>query len=224
MEQHKSIIRQGMQDAVPIFIPAIPFTLILALAMIESGMPLWLGWSTSPVIYGGAAQLTLLTLLSDGAVAAITAALIVNARHLMYSAAMAPTFQQQPIWFRWFGPYLLVDQVFALAMLRINDEPHRFRQYYLTVGLTFWVLWLFSTAFAVLMGPVVPASWGLGFVVPLLFLSLLVMGVDRAPKAVAAMIAAAVAYLAADLPHRSGLLLGAGAGVVTGMLLEKLRR
>lgn len=225
MTSTAATVRRGALDVLPVFLPAIPFALVLGIAILESGLLPLLGWSSSPLIYGGASQLTLLTLLGDGAAvaAAVTAALIVNARHLMYSAAMAPTFQQQPAWFRWVGPYFLVDQVFAMCMLRINDEPGRFRAYYLGVGVTFWLLWMIATASALFIGPVIPRHWDLAFAVPVLFTGLLVMGVDRWPKAAAALVAAAVTLLAIDLPHRSGLLLGALAGVVAGVLIEKLR-
>lgn len=225
MSETELIIRRALGDALPIFLPAIPFALALGVAIINSGIDPLLGWSSSFIVYGGAAQLTLITLLGEGAAAAaaVTAALIVNARHLMYSAAMAPTFQQQPAWFRWIGSYFLIDQVFALGMLRINDEPRKFRIYYLAVGATFWLLWLITTAFALWIGPLVPLDWGLAFAVPVLFLGLLVMGIDRWPKVAAALVAAGTTYLAADLPNRSGLLAGAAAGVVTGVLLDRLK-
>ncbi|WP_116364662.1 AzlC family ABC transporter permease [Parahaliea mediterranea] len=218
-------IRQGITDALPIFLPAVPFTLVLGIAILESGLLPALGWSSSPIIFGGASQLTLITLLGDGVAvaAAVTATLIVNARHLMYSAAMAPTFQRQPAWFRWVGAYFLVDQVFALGMLRINDDPRSFRAYYLSVGITFWLCWVLGTAAALFIGPVIPASWGFGFAVPVMFMGLLVTGIDRWPKAVAALIAAMVTLLAAGLPHRAGLLVGALAGVLAGLLLERRR-
>lgn len=226
MNGEGTILKKAIGDALPVFVPAIPFALVLGVAIMSSGIDPLLAWSSSFIIYGGASQLTLITLLGEGAAgaAAITAALIVNARHLMYSAALAPTFQQQPAWFRWVGSYFLIDQVFALGMLRINDDPRKFRIYYLAVGATFWLLWLITTAFALWVGPMVPLDWGIGFAVPILFLGLLVMGIDRWPKAAAALAAAGITLLAADLPNRSGLLVGALAGVFTGVVLDRLRQ
>ena len=113
---------RAIGDAVPVFIPGIPFALVLGFAIKAAGLDALVGWSSSPIVYGGASQLTLVTLLGEGAsvAAAVTAALVVNARHLMYSAAMAPTFQEQPAWFRWIGSYFLIDQVFALCMLSLS--------------------------------------------------------------------------------------------------------
>ena len=226
MSSDRAVARRAFVDALPLFIPAIPFALVLGLAITESGMGTLVGWSSSPIIFGGSAQLTLVSLLGGGTavVAATTAALVVNARHLMYSAALAPTFQRQPRWFRWFGPYLLIDQLFALSTLRLDDEPEDFRTYYLVAGLTFWVTWLATTALGLLIGPVVPEAWHLEFAVPILFVGLLILGIDNYPKVVAAVVGAGVTLLAAGLPNRGGLLVGSLAGILAGTLAARVSR
>ncbi|MCB1854369.1 MAG: branched-chain amino acid permease, partial [Halieaceae bacterium] len=67
MNETRRVIRQGVTDALPVFLPAVPFALVLGIAILESGILPALGWSSSALIYGGASQLTLLTLLGDGA-------------------------------------------------------------------------------------------------------------------------------------------------------------
>jgi 4-azaleucine resistance transporter AzlC len=220
-------MRRGVTDALPLFVPAVPFALVIGLAIVESGVNVFAGWSGSWLIFGGAAQLTLISLLGSGAavIAAITAALVVNARHLMYSAAMAPTFQKQPTWFRWLGPYVLIDQMFALAVIEeTHSDPATFRSYYLGAGLTFWTLWQATTALGIGIGPVVPEEWNLEFAVPLLFVGLIVIGIDRSSKLVAALVGAGVTFLLAGLPNRSGLLIGALVGVLVGTIVERTRR
>jgi 4-azaleucine resistance transporter AzlC len=226
MSVNRAVVRRGFIDAVPLFIPAIPFALVLGLAITESGIGNLVGWSSSPIIFGGSAQLTLVTLLGSGTavVAATTAALVVNARHLMYSAALAPVFQRQPRWFRWFGPYLLIDQLFAMSTLRLDDDPRDFRTYYLVAGLTFWATWLVTTALGLLIGPVVPEGWHLEFAVPILFVGLLILGVDSRPKVVAAVVGAGVTLVSAGLPNRGGLLVGSLAGILAGTLAARAGR
>lgn len=220
-------VRRGIADALPLFVPAIPFGLVIGLAIVESGMNVFSGWSGSWLIFGGAAQLTLVSLLGSGVavLAAITAGLVVNARHLMYSAAMAPTFQRQPAWFRWLGPYVLIDQMFALASIEAPDsDPVAFRSYYLAAGATFWTLWQLTTALGIVIGPAVPEEWNLEFAVTLLFVALLVIGIDRSSKLIAALVGAGVTFLAAGLPNRSGLLVGALAGILVGTIVERARQ
>lgn len=227
MSVDRAAARQGAIDALPLFVPAIPFGLVIGLAITESGMNPFVGWSGSWLIFGGAAQLTLVTLLGTGVAvaAAVGTALVVNARHLMYSAALAPTFQRQPRWFRWLGPYLLIDQLFALTTVRAPEEdPDSFRSYYLAAGATFWALWLAVVAFGLLLGPVVPEEWNLEFAIPILFIGLLVLGIEHWPEMVAALAGAGVTYLAAGLPNRTGLLVGAFLGMVAGFTAEGLRR
>jgi predicted branched-subunit amino acid permease len=113
--------------------------------------------------------------------------------------------------------------MFALATVRLGDEPEWFRTYYLAAGLTFWTLWQSTTALGLLIGPVVPEEWNLAFAVPILFIGLLVLGIDRWPKVVAAMVGAGTAYLAADLPNKAGLLVGALVGIVAGTVAERFR-
>lgn len=223
----RAAVRRGIADALPLFVPAVPFALVIGLAIAESGMNPFAGWSGSWLIFGGAAQLTLISLLGSGAavIAAITAALVVNARHLMYSAAMAPTFQQQPAWFRWLGPYVLIDQVFALAVVEETEsDADTFRSYYLATGAVFWTLWQITTALGLAIGPAVPDDWNLEFAVPLLFIGLIVIGIDKWSKAAAALVGAGVTFLFAGLPNRSGLLVGALAGIIVGTIAERARQ
>lgn len=227
MTLDRSAVRRGISDALPLFVPAIPFALVIGLAISESGINVLAGWSGSWLIFGGAAQLTLISLLGSGAgtLAAIVAALVVNARHLMYSAAMAPTFQHQPTWFRWLGPYTLIDQNFALATIESRrSDPLTFRSYYLGAGFTFWTMWQITTALGIALGPVVPEEWDLEFAVPLLFIGLIVLGIDKTSKTVAALVGAGVTFLFAGFPNRSGLLIGAVIGVVAGTLAERWGR
>lgn len=223
MSVDRSIVRRALVDAIPLYVPAIPFGLVLGLAIVESGINPFVGWSSSWIIFGGAAQLTLISLLGSGAAvaAAVMAGLVVNARHLMYSAALAPKFQAQPRWFRWFGPYLLIDQLFALSSVRLDDDPKAFRTYYLAAGLMFWTFWQTTIALGLAIGPVVPDGWNLEFAVPILFLGLVVIALDKYPKLVAAVFGAGVTFLLAGLPNRSGLLVGALVGIVAGTVAER---
>ena len=222
----KSVVGQAFADAVPLFVPAVPFALVIGLAVIDSGISPLVGWSSAWLIFGGAAQLTVISLLGAGTalIAAITAGLVVNARHVMYSAALAPPFQRQPKWMQLLGPYVLIDQMFALAALRVDDDPATFRTYYLTAGATFWTFWQITVALGLFIGPSIPAEWNLGFAVPILFIGLIVIGIDRYPKLVAGLVGGGVTYLFAGLPNRAGLLVGALVGIVAGTIAERYWR
>jgi 4-azaleucine resistance transporter AzlC len=207
---------RGAMDALPLFIPALPFALVFGVVVAEAGIPEWLGWSSSPIIFGGAIQVTLLTLIGEGAsvAAAVTAALIVGARHLLYSVALAPRFQDQPTWFKWLGSYFLIDQVFALSQIKPIGSGADFRHYLLGAGLTFWSLWLICTGVGVIVGPAIPATWGIEFAAPILFLSLMLAASNRRDKLYAAIIAMGLTYFLSGVPNRLGLLVAVIATVI----------
>jgi len=221
-----SLVWRGITSAIPLFVPALPFAFMLGVVVTEWGIPSLLGWSSSPIIFGGAAQITLLTLLGEGAsvAAAISAALIVGARHLLYSVSLAPQFHNQPRWFRWLGAYLLVDQMFALASIEKWQDSDDFRIFYLSAGSTFWAMWMTFTAIGIIVGPVIPESWGLAFAAPVLFIGLLAVSIDRWQTLAVALVAMVAAVALAQLPNRLGILAAALIALLVGLLLERLRR
>jgi 4-azaleucine resistance transporter AzlC len=218
-----SILVRGSIDALPLFIPAIPFAFVFGVVVANAGIPGWLGWSSSPIIFGGAIQVTLFTLLGEGAsvAAAVSAALIVGARHLFYSLTLAPRFQDQPGWFRWVGSYVLIDQVFVLTQTKPIEEPVIFRRYFLATGFTFWALWMVFTALGILLGPAIPESWGVEFAAPVLFVSLMMAASDRRDKLIAAGIAMGITLAFSHLPHRAGILIAVAVSVGIMLLIHR---
>jgi 4-azaleucine resistance transporter AzlC len=196
---------------------------VFGVVVAEAGIPEWLGWSSSPIIFGGAIQVTLFTLIGEGAsvAAAVSAALIVGARHMLYSVTLAPRFQHQPTWFRWVGSYVLIDQVFVLSQIKPIDEPVAFRRYFLAAGFTFWSLWMVCTALGVVLGPAIPPEWGVEFAAPVLFVSLMMAASDRRDKLAAAGLAMLITYLSAALPNRAGIVIAVISTVTVMMLLKR---
>ena len=218
-----AIDRQAIRDAIPLFLPAIPFGFVLGLAITESALPLGIGFASSQIIFAGAAQLTVITLAGSASLwAVIVAGFVVNTRHVMYSAALSPAFRKQPLWMRILGPYVMADQVFALSSLKTDLEPDAFRRYYLSVGALFWTGWQFTTILGMIVGPVIPESWELGFAVPIMFMGLVLFSVNRRPAAIAAIVGGLVGMAALGLSDRLGILVGAVAGVVAGTVAETL--
>ncbi|MFK8024829.1 MAG: AzlC family ABC transporter permease [Ilumatobacter sp.] len=215
--------RQALVDLVPLAIPVVPFGFVVGLAITESAMPQWVAWLSAPLVFAGAAQLAFITLAgSASAWAIITAVLVINTRHVMYSAALAPTFRNQPTWMRWFAPFLMVDQVFALAALQGHRSPAEFRRYYLTIGLALFAVWNTVVPLGMLIGPIVPDSWQLGFAPPIMFAGLTMFAINRVPAGVAALVGGFVSLATIDLRDRLGIVIGAVCGVIAGAIADQI--
>ena len=209
MKSTTSIIRLACRDVAVLFLPALPFALLFGVMVVESGVPQVLGWASSIIMFGGAAQMTLITLIGEGAAvsAAVTTTLIVTARHILYSVTLAPRFQGQPAWFRWLGPYVLIDQVFALTQVKELSDDADFRRYYLAAGFMFWGLWVSFTGLGIILAPIIPETLGIDIAIPLLFLGLLLMAIKRRNQVVTALVSGGAALALAGMDNQVGLII-----------------
>ena len=209
MKSTTSIIRLACRDVAVLFLPALPFALLFGVTVVESGVPQLLGWSISIIMFGGAAQMTLMTLIGEGAAvsAAVTTTLIVTARHILYSVTLAPRFQGQPAWFRWLGPYVLIDQVFALTQVKELSDDADFRRYYLAAGFMFWGLWVSFTGLGIILAPIIPETLCIDIAIPLLFLGLLLMAIKRRNQVVTALVSGGAALAFAGMDNQVGLII-----------------
>ena len=224
----RSAAIDGARTVFPLVIPGIPFGLVLGFIIKSEGIDLLAGWSSSWLMLAGASQLAALNLLADGAsaIVIITSVLLINSRHAMYSAVLRPKFAEMPRWFRTFAPYLLIDQLFAVAdsAPELEGSTPRYRMWhYLGGGAAVWSMWQIAVAVGIFVGDVVREEWSLSFAVPILFTGLLVLSVKDRPGIIAAVVAAAVAVAGRDLPQGAGLILGIIAGVlVAGTISARL--
>jgi predicted branched-subunit amino acid permease len=210
-----------VRDAAPVVLAYAPFGLALGATLAATHLPSWIAWSSSP-LFGGAAQLLAVRMLDAGAstVLVVLGALVVNARMLLYSAALAPHAAAWPTRWRWLSAYLLADPVYALAITRFAgrdaDSSRDRLRYYLTVGLVVFPAWMALTGAGVLLGGVLPASLRLDLAAPLTFLLLLLPMLTSRPAYAAAVTGGTVAVAASGLPLGLGLLAGAAAGIAVG--------
>jgi len=213
---------QGVRDASPLLLGIIPFGFIAGIATVNAGLGLPEAVGLSTIVFAGAAQLAALDLIGRDAPLAIVVvtAVVINLRMLMYSASIAPHFQELSRRLKATVAYLLTDQAYALAIVRYRNEESTPVAYYLGVAVTLWVVWQLTTIAGVVLGTTVPESLGLEFAVPLVFLALLIPAMEDGPTTVAGILGGVVAVGTAGLPLNLGLLVGAAVGIVAGLLTE----
>ena len=134
---------------------------------------------------------------------------------------MAPRFADQPTWFRWVAPTLLIDQVFALMVARPELRGYEFRKTYLVTGLAFFSVWNVAVLTGIFAGGAIPESWRLDVAPGIMFLGIVVLGLASRASVAAAITGASVCALTLELPNNLGLLVGAAAGVLVGFLVDR---
>jgi 4-azaleucine resistance transporter AzlC len=217
----------GLRAELPIAIGVIPFGLIYGVLALGAGMPTSAAQAMSAIVFAGSAQFVSAQLLthSTPAVIIVLTVGIINLRHALYSASVAPYLQQLPARWKFLLAYLLTDEAYAVTITHYQrngegEAAGNKHWYFLAAGLALWLTWQASTAAGIFLGAAIPASWSLDFTLALTFIGLLVPALKDRAGVLAALAAGLTAVLAAGLPYKLGLLAAALAGILTGVWVE----
>lgn len=217
---------RGIRDQLPILLGVVPFGLIFGALALENGLPAATIQGFSFFVFAGSAQFIAADLIAGGtpAIIVVLTIAVVNIRHMLYSATLAPYLQPLSAGWRWALSWLLTDEAFATSSVHFKRNPNPKAHWYLLgTGLALWGSWQLSTAAGVLLGTALPASWNLQFALPLTFLALLIPLLKDQPTLAAAASAGLSAVLLSRLPFRLGLLLAAFIGIGVGYAVESLK-
>jgi len=214
----------GARRALVLAVGIVPFGAVYGVAVAQSDVNNWVGGSASVLLFAGASQLSLLDLHEGGAawLVVVGTTLAINARFLLYSAALAPGFSDFPAGWRLFLPHLMTDQAATLSVVEYQTEkdPTARRGFYFGAALTLFVFWQAGTVLGIVVGAQVPDALQLGFIIPLMFTALVVPALNRRPAVVAAVVSVVVTVLGAGLPPGTNILVGALAGLAAGAAVD----
>lgn len=204
---------------------AIIFGLAFGALVRVAGISAWVGNYASVSVVAGASQIAIVEQLRAGAPAfiAVVTALVINARLALYSAALAPVFAAFPLRWRLGLAHLMTDQSAVVSLQHADAWPDPVRRRWFIWGASgpFVAVWAMGTAAGIALGPVIPDSWQIGFIVPLMFIAVLVPGARSSPALVAVAVSVAVVVLGRDLPFGLNVLAGALAGIAAGSLVPE---
>jgi len=218
---------QGFKAELPILVGVIPFGLIYGVSAINAGIPALAAQAMSVIVLAGSAQFVMTKLIGAGVPVSVTiiTAFIVNLRHLLYSASIAPYLKPLKTGWKWLLAYFLTDEAYAVSIThyQLPGEQTSKHWYFLGAGLALFSAWQISTAIGILLGAQLPASWSLDFAIALTFIALVVPMLKDRPGIVAAGVASIVAIGAAGVPYKLDLIIATFVGILVGLGVEKVR-
>ncbi len=206
-------LRAGFVATLPLWLGAAPFGAIYAVSALAAGLSPAQTLAMSLFVFAGAAQFTAAGLFAAG-VAPLTIVIttwIINARHLLLAASIAPYVREAGPLAKALLAFQLTDESYAIGMRRFLTGQGS-AAYQFGSNISLYVIWQLSTIGGILLGTRIPdpAAYGLDLVFPLTFIGLLAPLLrDRVSGTVAAL-AAALAIAGALLLPGSWYILLAG--------------
>jgi 4-azaleucine resistance transporter AzlC len=224
MGQRSKTFWAGVRAEAPLLIGVFPFGLIYGALALSGGLSPASAQIMSSVVFAGSSQFVAVQLIREsapGLVIVLTIA-VVNMRHMLYSASIAPYIEQLPARWKTLLAYLLTDEAYAATILHYKQEEFSptSHWFFLGAGLALWTTWQVSSALGIFFGAVLPPSWPLDFAVPITFIAMVMPVLKDRPIVAAAVSAGMVALLANSLPFKLGLILAALVGILIGTFLE----
>lgn len=220
----RSELISGIKAELPLMIAVIPFGMIYGILAIGVGIPASSAQAMSVILFAGSAQFVSAQLFGLGVPAGIIVAtiVVVNLRHVLYSASIAPYLQKLPNRWKWSMAYLLTDEAYAVTILHYRQRSSTGNKhwFFLGAGLTLWTTWQLSTAAGIFLGASIPTSWSLDFTLALTFIALVVPTLKDRASFGAALTAGVIAVLAFALPLKLGLLAASLIGILIGYSIE----
>lgn len=216
----------GARDTIPMMVGAAPFGVIFGTLATTGPLHAWTVQLMSLAVFAGSAQFIALGLIAGHASFAVIWAttFIVNLRHILYSATLAPYVAHLPARWRWTLGAFMTDEVFAVSYAHYQRRaPGETGPYYfLGSGVSMYVNWQIWTVVGLLFGSAFPGlqSKGLDFAMVATFIAIIVPQLVALRFVAAALAAGVLSFAWNGWPYKLGLLAAVAVGVAVGALLS----
>src|SRR6202142_3254017 len=149
MDQKMRSFWAGVRAEFPLLIGVFPFGLIYGTLALKAGLSPVAAQMMSTIVFAGSSQFITAQLIHEaapGIVIVLTIA-IINLRHMLYSASIAPYFKDLSP--RWKGlvAYLLTDEAYATTVIHFERDglTPTSHWFFLGAGLSLWSTWQISS-------------------------------------------------------------------------------
>jgi predicted branched-subunit amino acid permease len=217
----------GMRAMVPLAVVNILPLVVYGVTALKAGLSPLAAQALAISVFSGAI-LPAAQALQSGTPLLVVFLLIVllNVRHLLYSAKLAPRLRRLPLPQRLLAGYVLADETVGALEQREqveHAEDHRW-PFLIGAGLMLWLVVQGAVALGLALGGRLPAWDGMSLLPTLAFLGLTVLNLKGRSSVVVAGTAGAAALALSGLPLNLGLLVAVGLGLGAGQIVKRWQR
>ncbi|ACY85587.1 AzlC family ABC transporter permease [Edwardsiella piscicida] len=222
--KRKQAILSGMKMIFPLCVGDFPFSFIVGALSVGAGMSIWQSTAWSCIVIAGSAQMLALNMIKTGASIGVIVltTLIINLRHVLYSASMSDKMRHYALWKKCLMAYGLTDEVYAVTVKPMQENKHEKVYFYMSAMLTFWFIWVVADFLGALLGAAFPniEKYGLDFAMIAAFIAIVIPQVKSRACIIAAVVASVSGVLLVILPYSLGIVVASVLGVVAGLAVD----
>lgn len=221
---NKKVIFRGASAIMPLCTGDFPFSFIVGALSVSAGMSVWQSTAWSAIVIAGSAQMLALNMLKTGATLGVIifTTLIINLRHVLYSASISGTVREASFFKKCFMSYALTDEVYATTVKEMEGNKQDKYLFYGSAMITFWAIWVLADFLGALVGASFPniEKYGLDFAMVAAFIAIVVPQIKSQACTVAAVVAAVSGVLLVILPYSLGIVVASVLGVLAGLCVD----
>ncbi len=221
-----AIDRRGLvSDAVGITVSIVGFGFVYGLSAREAGFSIIDAMAMSLIAFAGAAQFAAIGYVVGGLpwIGIILLTGLLNARHLLYSAALRPWMRDVPVTRRAVMAHFLTDENFALTIAHFRRIGRTDERAYWISALAFtFIPWNLATLAGVVLGGQIPdpTRFGIDVIFPAAMIGMAAVLITGRRELVAAAAAVAIGVpVALAVSPAVGIIAGGLGGPAVGLLV-----
>lgn len=223
-----SEFKNGCLQEIPLQLGVFPFGIAYGILGIEVGLTNIQTFLLSIIIFAGVSQIVFAQLFSTFTPSFIIVGTIgiVNLRHILYGVSLSSYLKKLSLKWRIILSYLITDEAFAISYKRFSEEKKtKYMHFHLLgSGITLWTSWQISTLIGIFIGPSIPNSLNLEYVIPLSFIAIVVVSINTKIKLIVFIMSALFSILLRDLPWNLWIITSALISIIIGVLISNLRK
>ena len=223
-----SEFKNGCLQEIPLQLGVFPFGIAYGILGIEVGLTNVQTFLLSIIIFAGVSQIVFAQLFSTFTPSFIIVGTIgiVNLRHILYGVSLSSYLKKLSLKWRIILSYLITDEAFAISYKRFSEEKKtKYMHFHLLgTGITLWTSWQISTLIGIFIGPSIPNSLNLEYVIPLSFIAIVVVSINTKIKLIVFIMSALLSILLRDLPWNLWIITSALISIIIGVLISNFRK
>uniref|UniRef100_UPI003784A47C AzlC family ABC transporter permease n=1 Tax=Caenimonas koreensis TaxID=367474 RepID=UPI003784A47C len=221
--------REAARDMLPLATGIAAWGLMTGVAMVKSGMSVFEALAMTLLVYAGSAQLAAIPLIVASAPmwVILATAFCVNLRFVVFSLHLRPYLMHMPRWRRLVNGFMTADMSYAMFTRRFPhppttpEEEHQQEAFLCGNYFVTWASWMASSVIGIVLGNLIPTSWGLGFAGVLCLVGILCSLANTPLRRLSAVIAGAAAVATYALPLKLNIVAAIAITVAIAFVLDK---